>query len=152
MKNSKLIIWALVAIVIVAMGFLIMRPAGGVKNVDSAELQALMDQGVRVIDVRTPGEFAAGRIPGTENVPLNELEAAATGWDKSQPIAVYCAVGDRSASAVEYLASQGFGTIYHLPEGIVAWTGQVESGQAVARAVSVETSGTAVMYEFFTGW
>ena len=155
MKNSKLIIWALVAAVVVAVGFLIMRPAGGgVEDVGSAEMQALIDQGVRVIDVRTPGEFAAGRIPGAENVPVNEIEAFSAGWDRNQPIAIYCAVGDRSDSAVEYLAGQGFGTIYHFAEGIVAWTGQVESGQAVAsaHAVSIETSGTAVMYEFYTNW
>ena len=153
MKNSKLIVWALIAAVVVAVGFLIMRPAGGgVQDVDSAELQALIDQGVHVIDVRTPGEFDAGRIPGAENVPVNEIEAASATWDRSQPIAVYCATGSRSISAVEYLASQGFSTIYHLNEGMVAWTGQVEQGAVVAQDVSVETSGTAVMYEFYTDW
>jgi len=153
MKNSKMIIWALGALVVVAIAFLVMRPAGGVKEVDAAELQDLLGQGVRVIDVRTAGEYATSHIPGAENVPINTLESVVESWDRSQPIAVYCAVGDRSASAVEYLTAAGFSTIYHMSEGMVAWTGEVEQGTAVAAAPeSVETAGMPVMYEFFTDW
>ena len=153
MKNSKIIIWGLAAAVVVTLGFLIMRPAGGVKNVDPAEFQQLMADGVRVIDVRTPGEFESARIPGAENVPMNMLEAEAATWDTSQPVAVYCATGSRSIDAVEFLAAQGFSTIYHLSAGIVAWNGPVEQGEAAAVAASdVEVTGTPVMYEFYTDW
>jgi rhodanese-related sulfurtransferase len=152
MKNSKLVIWALGAVVVAAVVFLVLRPAGGVKDVDGAELAALIDQGVRVIDVRTGGEYATAHIPGAESVPLNTLQSAASTWDRQEPIAVYCASGERSASAVEYLAGAGFTTIYHLNEGMIAWSGEVERGSALASTGPVETSGIPVMYEFFTDW
>ena len=153
MKNSKIIVWALGAAVVAALLFLVMRPAGGVQNVGPAEFEQLVNEGVRVIDVRTPGEFGSARIPGAQNVPMNMLEAESAGWDRSQPVAVYCATGSRSVSAVEYLAAQGFTTIYHLSAGIVAWTGPVEQGQvAQVEPVEDQVSGTPVMYEFFTDW
>jgi len=152
MKNSKIIIWALGVAVVAAIAFLVMRPAGGVKDVDSAGLQAAIDDGARVIDVRTPGEYETAHIPGAENVPVNTLQDAASSWDQTQPIAVYCTTGERSTVAVEYLAGAGFSTIYHLNEGIIVWTGPVDQGTAVAAAEPVETSGVPVMYEFFTDW
>ncbi len=154
MKNTKVIIWALVAAVVVAVGFLVLRPAGSVEDVDAAKVAELAAQGVRIVDVRTPAEFEAGRIPGAESVPLSEFEATSAGWDHNEPIVIYCTTGERSLPAVEYLASQGFSHIYHFAEGLVAWTGDIEQGAMAAAAVAqaVETSGTPVMYEFYTDW
>lgn len=37
-------------------------------------VQLCLDQpDVRIIDVRTPGEFATGHIPGSYNIPLPQL-------------------------------------------------------------------------------
>ena len=35
-----------------------------------------------VLDVRTEGEYQAGHIPGTELVPMNQVQAAAQTWNK----------------------------------------------------------------------
>jgi rhodanese-related sulfurtransferase len=122
-------------------------------------MEQLVADGVRVVDVRTEGEYAAGRIPGSENVPVAQIEVASSTWDKEEPIAIYCATGSRSASVVDYLAEQGFSTIYHLDAGIVTWAGEVESGAAAAvpteqptedPAAAEESSEIPVMYEFYT--
>ncbi|MFI7423834.1 rhodanese-like domain-containing protein [Nonomuraea sp. NPDC049684] len=46
-------------------------------TVDAAALRRLLDGGdpPQIIDVRTPGEFAAVHIPGSRNVPLDLLRA-----------------------------------------------------------------------------
>jgi len=157
--KSKWIIWAAVAAAIVGVAFLGLRPSGGtakgIVDVDAQELQKLADAGdARIIDVRTVGEFEAGHVKGAENVPIDELSAAAASWDRAEPLAVYCATGSRSASAVQQLASMGFETIYHFSQGLTAWQGDLETGgsQSVAQSEPVKTNGSAVMYEFFTDW
>ena len=154
MDAKKIAIWVGVAIVLVVVGFLVFKPAGGgsgVVDVDAQEMQELVDEGVLVVDVRTEGEYQAGHIPGAELVPINDIPAVSQGWDKTEPIAIYCATGSRSIEVVNYLAEQGFETIYHYASGIVTWEGEVESGApAVAAPAPAETSGIPVMYEFYT--
>ncbi len=54
-----------------------------------------------VLDVRTRGEFAGGRVPGAVNVPLDELSDAVRAGRldgmRGRPVAVVCAIGKRSA-------------------------------------------------------
>ncbi len=53
--------------------------------------------GARLVDVRTPGEYAGGHIPGAVNVPLQQISAIASEVpDKSTPLFVYCMSGARS--------------------------------------------------------
>lgn len=156
MDGKKLLIWGGIAVIAVAGLFLIMRPAGGgagVENVSASRAAELAGEGVRVIDVRTPGEFDTSHVPGAENVPMDVLASEAAGWDASEPLLVYCTTGARSAQAVQYLEAQGFETIYHLDAGLVAWEGELEQGAEVApMPTDVAPTGTPVMYEFFTDW
>jgi rhodanese-related sulfurtransferase len=125
--------------------------------IDNDRLLELQAEGARVVDVRTPGEFAAGFIPGAARVPLQGLSVAAGSWDKAEPIVVYCAVGDRSGEAAQILRSIGFERVYDLSAGIAAWDGEVARG---ANAVTGEppadsgvlASGLPVAYEFYTDW
>jgi rhodanese-related sulfurtransferase len=157
MDSKKIVIWVIVAIVLVGGAFLLFRPtsSGGVTDVNAQEMQELADQGVRIVDVRTPGEYEAGHIPGAELVPVNVIQAESQNWDKTEPLAIYCATGSRSIEVVNYLADQGFEEIYHYASGIVTWEGEVERGDAAlaaeaAPAPETETSGLPVMYEFYT--
>lgn len=155
--KSKWIIWAGVAVAVVVVALMLMKPAGGegkgLVNVDGTELQAVLDEGgVKVVDVRTPGEFQAGHIEGAENVPVDQVASVAASWDRAQPLAIYCATGSRSTSAVQELQSMGFETIYHLSDGLVAWQGDLATDEEVAQTEPAKTGGSPVMYEFFTDW
>jgi rhodanese-related sulfurtransferase len=105
-----------------------------------AELHARPADSTLVVDVRTPGEFAAGHVPGAVNVPadhlddlLPDLRAAA----EKRHIVVVCAAGQRSAAACARLADAGVEAV-GLAGGTQAWTADglpVDTAEHTGRAV-----------------
>ncbi|MFH9127173.1 rhodanese-like domain-containing protein [Streptomyces griseoaurantiacus] len=78
-----------------------------------------------VIDVRTPGEYASGHLPGAHNVPLDDLDRALPALKSAADrgdLLLVCASGARSAQAQERLTRSGL-TAAHLAGGTSAWTG-----------------------------
>nr|WP_162046536.1 rhodanese-like domain-containing protein [Vibrio taketomensis] len=73
----------------------------------------LIDQGAMIVDVRTPGEFAAGHLDNAINYPLAELDRHFQNVDKSRHIVVYCRSGNRSGIAYDYLIEQGFTRVHN---------------------------------------
>lgn len=71
-------------------------------------IPALLEAGAQVIDVRTPGEFAAGHAKGSVNIPLDEIERGAKKLDRSRPVIAVCASGTRSGIACRKLQGMGF--------------------------------------------
>ena len=62
-----------------------------------------------VVDVRTPGEFGSGAVPGAVNLPLDELmNRISELGEVNRDITVYCASGARSAYAKQILQRAGF--------------------------------------------
>ncbi len=81
--------------------------------VDVSTAMALRAGGMRVVDVRTPAEFAAGHVPGAVNIPFDELARRhAELGPPSTPVLLYCRSGRRSAIAVEVLRGRGFDRLY----------------------------------------
>ncbi|MER7832307.1 rhodanese-like domain-containing protein [Streptomyces sp. NPDC052644] len=77
-----------------------------------------------VIDVRTPGEFASGHLPGAHNIPLDHLDTALPALRSAADrgdLLVVCASGARSAEASRRLADRGIATAT-LSGGTAAWT------------------------------
>ena len=68
----------------------------------------LMKEGAQLVDVRSPAEFASGHVPGSVNIPLNEIDQGAARLDKQRWVIVFCASGTRSAMARRQLLSRGF--------------------------------------------
>lgn len=147
-RNVVWLVIGVIAIGVIAWG--LFKPAGGgIVNVDAAGASKAIEQGAQVIDVRTAGEYQLGHLPGAVNVPVDQLQAQAAGWDRNATYLVYCATGARSASAVDIMKSMGFTNIRHFNAGIQAWTGQLEKGGAAA-GQRIQTSGLPVMVEFYT--
>jgi len=79
------------------------------------EARRLVDAGARLVDVRSPQEFATGHLPGAVNIPVQDLErriGELTGKDR--PIVLYCRSGARSSSAARLLASAGYTQVHDL--------------------------------------
>ena len=77
--------------------------------------------GVQVIDVRGPGEVAAGTIAGATTIQLPQLIARLDELDRERPVVAYCAGGYRSSIAASVLRSHGFGDVSDLLGGYGAW-------------------------------
>lgn len=63
-----------------------------------------------VVDVRSPGEFAAGHVAGSINLPLDRLaqQARTALPQRDQTLVLCCLSGARSGMAVQWLRSQGY--------------------------------------------
>jgi phage shock protein E len=82
--------------------------------------------GAKLIDVRTEEEFSTGRIPGSINIPLQDISAVSGVIpDKNAPLFLYCQSGARSGNAVRYLKSMGYTNVSNLG-GLYAWRGGIE--------------------------
>lgn len=99
--------------------------AGQVNNLNAGQAnQLLQDPAVFLLDVRTPGEFADARIAGANLIPIDQFLRREREVPKNRPVLIYCAVGSRSFQVANYLAQRGFGQVYNLNGGIVAWQRQ----------------------------
>ena len=90
------------------------------------QVEKLLEQNIRVVDVRTPEEFSAGALPNAENVSVTSLSFLSEigYYAKDEPILVYCKMGSRSARAVLIMKTLGSQNIYELEGGYVAWKDQ----------------------------
>lgn len=79
--------------------------------------------GVRLIDVREPGELvgAMGLIPGAENVPLSTVPSVYKDWKKDEPLVIICRVGGRSARGALWLQQNGFTNVVSMAGGMSSW-------------------------------
>ena len=73
-----------------------------------------------VVDVREPGEFAGGHIPGAINLPLSRFDAGQLPDCPNGTIVLNCAAGRRSAMALRKCKDVPVDT--HLRGGMGAWT------------------------------
>ncbi|MFI1991029.1 rhodanese-like domain-containing protein [Actinoplanes sp. NPDC020271] len=72
-----------------------------------------------LLDVRSPGEYAGGHLPGAVNVPLDEVAAVAAQY-AGQDVVTVCHSGARSLAAARLLAAAG-ARVQSLAGGTQAW-------------------------------
>ena len=93
------------------------------KDINDGVEQYRKEDNAVLLDVRTDEEFAEGHIEGSLNLPIGEIDRAATVIsDKSVPIYVYCRSGNRSARATAYLKENGYSKVYDIG-GIISYKG-----------------------------
>ncbi len=80
-----------------------------------------------LIDVRQPGEYEHGHIPGARLMPLPELVRTMESVPRDKELVLYCHSGGRSMAAAAMLADEeiGDGPLYNLSGGMLAWDGAV---------------------------
>lgn len=98
------------------------------RDVSAGEGVKLVAAGnVRVLDVRTPQETALGIIAGAKLIPVDQLEGRLKEMPKDKKtMLVYCAGGERSAAACEFLTQQGYENVCNLEGGFMSWSGPTE--------------------------
>lgn len=105
-------------------------------TIGSPELRRLRDEdpNLRVIDVRTGGEFESSHIPGSYNIPLDTLgEHARDLAVVDHPVVLVCQSGSRASDAKTKLDEAGKTKLFVLDGGMNAWQaagGEVNEGSA----------------------
>jgi rhodanese-related sulfurtransferase len=93
------------------------------------EAKDKIDSGdVQVVDVRTPGEYSGGHVPGALNIPHMSIIARKGELATDKELVFICQVGARSALACEFAAAVGFKELYNVEGGTDAW---VKAGYGV---------------------
>jgi phage shock protein E len=101
----------IVAVVIVA--FLLLKRAS---FVTAEKARELLQQGALVVDVRNPGEFSSGHVPGAINIPLGSLRSEASRQlpEKGRAVLLHCLSGARSGIARQQLKNLGYTNVFNL--------------------------------------
>ncbi len=101
-----------------------------------------------VLDVRTPGEVARGKLPGASVIDFNapKFEQRVSLIARDKPVFVYCAKGGRSAQAAALMTKLGFTRVYNLSGGIGAWSAE---GLPLENATAPVSSGEGLTPEAF---
>lgn len=96
------------------------RISGLSKAVQWNELEEYRNRGYEILDVRTKREFARGSIPGSVNIPIDELRER-IGEIGSHDVVVNCQVGLRGHTAALLLGELGFNAL-NLDGGYQTWS------------------------------
>jgi sulfur-carrier protein adenylyltransferase/sulfurtransferase len=97
----------------------------GITEISAREAAARLAEEPRpvLIDVRERDEYEQGFIPGAVHIPRGNLESRIdnAAGDRSQPVIIYCAQGNRSAYAAKTLEELGFEDVVSLRGGFSDW-------------------------------
>ena len=75
------------------------------------DLTDIIKQGAFLVDVRTPGEFAGGKVKGSVNIPLDKISAQLAKFKNKKNIIVFCQSGGRSSQAKTILEQNGIANV-----------------------------------------
>jgi rhodanese-related sulfurtransferase len=80
-------------------------------------------ENVVLLDVRTTGEYAQGKIKNSLNIPLDQVGKSVEKHipNKEKKIYVYCLSGARSSSAVGIMIGLGYTNVSTMASGMLAW-------------------------------
>ena len=92
------------------------------RKIEVAELSALCGtaSAAQLVDVRSAGEFAAGHVPGSMNIPLEQIERRLGDLNATETLVLICKGGTRAGMAAERLQDKR-GNLALLEGGTEAW-------------------------------
>jgi phage shock protein E len=95
--------------------------SAGNDRVDGKQARQLVEEGARLVDVRTPTEYEAKHLPSAINLPVQQLAERIKELEpKDKAIVLYCRSGNRSGTAQSMLKKSGFTKVYDLGP-MTAW-------------------------------
>jgi hydroxyacylglutathione hydrolase len=98
-------------------------PIATLEQVSAQELRDAVERGdgMQLIDVRTPREYASGHVAGAINIPVGEIPARAGEVRRDVAVATVCEGGYRSVLAASLLAREGVTNLANVTGGMAAY-------------------------------
>lgn len=112
-------------VVIAGLAYMLFGPAKGLKSLTEKQFREAINPANLLVDVREPGEYRSGYIPGAVNIPLSQLGQRLGELPKDGTVLLYCRSGMRSKNAARILSKHGYKDLAHLKGGMNAWGGRV---------------------------
>ncbi len=113
---------------------MVAKAKGSVQKVSAADVKAAIDKKEKatILDVRDPGEYAAGHLPGALNISRGMLEFQVFNKipDQNAKIYVYCKSGGRSSLATKTLNDLGYKNAVLMDAAFEDW---IKAGYPVVR-------------------
>jgi len=85
------------------------------------DLDALLEQGAELIDVREKDERDTGYIAGSRNIPYRLLALGENDLPRDRPVVTICETGPRAVIGASILAARGFDAHAVADGGIDTW-------------------------------
>ncbi len=121
-QNNLLLIAVAIGSAIMLAWPMIQRSRSG-GAVSTTEAVQLMNQKHAVlIDIRPASAFAAGHIPQSRNIPLEEINQKTATLPKNKPLILVCDQGRSAIGAATRLRAQGVTEVVTLEGGLRAWS------------------------------
>lgn len=80
-----------------------------------------------LVDVREDWETQLAPVPSPHvHIPMGQIQGRLSELDPGKPTVVICRSGGRSLQVARFLESQGFGSVFNLGGGILAWSRDVD--------------------------
>jgi glyoxylase-like metal-dependent hydrolase (beta-lactamase superfamily II)/rhodanese-related sulfurtransferase len=102
------------------MDWVMLRDSTPVPEIDLEELDRRRAHDL-VLDVREPGEYDHGHVPGALNIPQADLASRMDEVPRDREIVVICQVGSRSRRAAQFLKQMGYPQVTSVAGGTDAW-------------------------------
>ena len=87
---------------------------GRVRQVPVSQVRSLVEEGAYIVDVREPGEFAAGHLKNAVNVPLSQLRERMEEIPRDRPVYLHCRSSQRSYNALMALQNRGWTNLWNI--------------------------------------
>lgn len=98
------------------------------QEITPQQLKQLQDNKAdfQLIDVREPYEVEIATLGG-ELIPMGEVLDNLDRINKSKQVIVHCKSGKRSGAIVQMLEQQGYGNVFNLKGGILAYAETIDN-------------------------
>ena len=90
------------------------------REIDIDRAAVVHAEGGTFVDVREPYEFREGHVPGAVNMPMGRLTSRLGELDRTRPVHLVCATGNRSSAMTDVLSAAGFDAV-NVAGGTTAW-------------------------------
>ena len=90
-------------------------------QVSARAAESLLEGGAVLLDVREPGEYEAGHVPGAVSIPQADLATRLQAVPRDKDVLVVCQSGTRSLRAAKFLHQVGYRQVTNLLGGTSGW-------------------------------